>query len=75
MNFGDCPYDGCSGTIWLSVPEKTPCFAEIECEKCKRPIWYKLSRLDPMAFTKEDFEKEFIVDRDARTIVKRETAP
>lgn len=71
VNFGDCPYDDCSGTIWLSVPERTPTYVEIDCEKCHRPIWYKLSRVEPIAWTKEDFEREFVVDRDARTIVKR----
>lgn len=71
MNFGDCPYDGCSGFFSFAVPDKTPCYIEIACKTCLRPVWYRLSRIDPMAWTKEDFEKEFIVDREAKTIAER----
>jgi len=71
MNIGGCPYDGCSGIFTIAVPDLTPCYIEIDCETCKRPVWYRLSRVDPMAWTKDDFEKEFIVDWEAHRVAER----
>jgi transcription elongation factor Elf1 len=61
MNFGDCPY--CNKfTGFFKVPDKTPCYAKVKCESCGKEIWYRFSRIDPMSWTIEDFEKEFDID-------------
>lgn len=71
MNIGDCPYDDCRAPMMLGVPDVTPTYALVECEECKRPVWYKFSRLDPGAWTKESFERIYEVDQEARTIKLR----
>jgi hypothetical protein len=71
MNFGDCPYDECSGTFFEPVPEKTPVWAKLACETCSRPVWYKFSRFDPEAWTVEDFDANFIVDEQTKSIRER----
>lgn len=61
MNFGDCPY--CNDfTGFHKVPDKTPCYAKVNCESCGKEFWYRLSRVDPKAWTIEDFENEFDID-------------
>lgn len=72
MNIGECPYTGCDGLLTFEVPERTPAYVEAECETCKRPIWYRLSRIDPMAWTRADFEAAFVIDIEARTITPRQ---
>src|SRR5436309_110390 len=73
MNHGDCPYDDCKGTLCLAVPERTPAYVLTECRTCKRKVWYRLSRLDPEAWTQEAFEAEHEIDLVARTIKKRQS--
>ena len=74
MNFGDCPY--CDGFIgFFEVPERTPAYAIVKCEWCGKDIWYKFSRIDPRAWTIEDFEKEFIIDTESKKIVERNPKP
>ena len=61
MNFGDCPY--CNDLIgFFEVPERTPAYSIVKCESCGKDIWYRFSRIDPQAWTIEDFEKEFIIE-------------
>lgn len=71
MNIGNCPYNDCDSALMLEVPERTPAYERLECDGCKREIWYRLSRIDPMAWTKEQFEKEHVIDREKKTIVPR----
>jgi len=69
MTLGDCPY--CDDFLGLlSIPDegKLPIYSQINCPSCERLIWYKFSRIDPMAWTIEDFEKEFKIDYDNRKI-------
>lgn len=54
------------------VPERTPAYTLIECEACGGAVWYRLSRVDPMAWTKADFEAEHVIDFEAGTVVRRE---
>lgn len=62
MNFGNCPYEDCDGTLWLELPDRPlPCMCKHVCETCGRDVWYKLSRVDPEAFTVEEFDKTFVV--------------
>lgn len=74
MNFGECPYEDCNDLLMLKVPERTPAFALVECEGCKRSVWYRFSRIDPEAWTVLDFEKEHEIDEATRTIKKRNAA-
>lgn len=71
MNFGECPYPDCEEILMVEVPERTPAYNFFDCEKCKRKIWYRFSRLDPMAYTVEDFEKQFEIDPINHTIVDK----
>ncbi len=71
MNFGDCPYDGCKGMLMLEVPERTPAYAIVQCPECARDVWYRFSRVDPEAWTPEQFEAEHIIDEATRTIRPR----
>ena len=74
MNFGDCPYcDDFTG--FFKVPEKTPCYAKVKCESCGKEIWYRFSRIDPEAWTIEDFEKEFKIDEETRQVIELNPAP
>jgi len=73
MNHGDCPYDDCKGTLCMAVPERTPAYVLTECDTCKRKVWYRLSCLDPEAWTQADFEAEHEIDNEAHTIKKRES--
>lgn len=71
MIFGDCPYcdkdhGGCG------MPDVTPSFVPFNCESCGKKIWMLCSRVSSEAYTAEDFEKEYIVDEEKRTITKRE---
>lgn len=73
MNIGGCPYPGCSGTLMLETPDRTPAYALIECDECGGEIWYRFSRLDPEAWTKADFDAEHVIDYEAGTVVKKDS--
>lgn len=74
MNLGDCPY--CDDFIgFLKVPDKCPAYAIVQCESCGKDIWYRFSRINPMAWTIEDFEKEFIIEKENRRITERNPQP
>jgi len=73
MNFGACPY--CDGFMGMFVtPDNTPVYTIVQCESCGRDVWYKLSRIDPMAWTVEGFLEEFDVDEDSMTIRPKEVS-
>jgi hypothetical protein len=71
MNFGDCPYTGCDGVFMLIVPERTPAYARVTCDACARPVWYRFSRVDPMAWTEEDFLTAHTIDTEKKTITEK----
>lgn len=71
MNIGECPYDDCTQTLTLEVPERTPVYERLQCPGCNREIWYRLSRVNPEAWTAEKFESEFVVDPVKRSISRR----
>lgn len=68
VNFGDCPYENCDGVFFFEVPDKTPAFSKVLCDKCGRNVWYKFSRIDPKAWTEANFEKNFKIDYENKTI-------
>lgn len=72
MNFGDCPYDDCNGFLGMfEVPERTPAYAPTECPECGRTVWYKFSRLDPMAYTEESFLADHDIDWENHIITEK----
>ena len=70
MNFGHCPY--CDQFMGMfPVPDVTPVYAIVQCERCGKDTWYRFSRLDPQCWTIEDFEEAFTIDEEARTITPK----
>lgn len=74
MNFGDCPYEGCRGLLSMALPDCTPAYERILCPTCERPVWYRLSRIDPMAWTEADFLAEHELDETTRQVRGRASA-
>lgn len=72
MNFGDCPYGDCDGLISIGVPERTPVFCKETCETCGREFWWMVSRIQPKAYTLEEFAERFVVDEETKSIKSRE---
>jgi len=68
MNIGDCPYDDCTAILMVEVPERTPAYAIVQCDECHRDVWYRLSRIDPQAWTPEDFLAQHDIDHETKTI-------
>lgn len=71
MNIGECPHADCKCVLALEVPARTPAYAIVQCDHCGRDVWYRFSRVDPEAWTPEQFEAEHIIDDAAKTITKR----
>jgi hypothetical protein len=71
MNMGECPYPGCFGILAFEVPKDTPSYSIVQCDDCERDVWYRFSRLDPQAWTREQFEAEHVIDEQTKTISKR----
>ena len=71
MNLGNCPYDDCDGFMMLEVPERTPCYAEVDCDDCGRVVWYRFSRIDPEAWTEAGFLATHGIDRETGRVVRR----
>jgi hypothetical protein len=63
MIIGECPYDDCDDVHFISIAEKCPAVSDHVCDKCKRIYYIYHSRVDPGAFTEEDFKKHFIIDK------------
>lgn len=71
MNHGPCPYEDCDHELCLSVPPKTPAFVKMSCPGCKRELWYKLSRVEPEAFTLAEFAERYEVDESTKIVSRR----
>jgi len=71
MNFGERPYDDCDAFISVGVPDKTPAFTRFVCNECDRVVWYKLSRIDPVAYTESQFLRDFDVDEETMKIIDK----
>lgn len=71
MNIGSCPYTDCEGTLALELPQRTPAYAMLQCDHCQRDIWYRFSRVDPEAWTREQFEAHHVIDEATKTITPR----
>lgn len=71
MIIGDCPYEGCSGAHMIPCAPKCPAFSRQVCEECGRPFWLLHSRVDPKAFTEEEFAARYEVDEATKVITER----
>ncbi|HLY90847.1 MAG TPA: hypothetical protein VKQ27_17830 [Acetobacteraceae bacterium] len=69
MIFGEYPC--CNGHLCLSMPEKTPAYFPENCPHCGAKVWHRLSRVESMSWTEEDFLNEHDVDTAARTITAK----
>lgn len=65
-------YPCCSAGLAMETPDKTPAWREEDCPHCGAPVWHRLSRVDPMSWTKADFEAEFNIDREQRIITRKD---
>ena len=75
MNLGSCPYEGCTGVFLTELPDRPlPAFVRDVCEECHRVVWRKFSRVDPQAWTEEDFFAKFTIDEAAKLIVPKEVS-
>jgi hypothetical protein len=70
---GDCPYDGCSGSVWIVEPEPFDrvFYHRTECEECGGATWTRLSRVESWSITEAEFLERFKVDEEAKTIEER----
>jgi len=73
MIIGECPYNDCSGDLWLPTADKCPVFQKHVCEKCKRIIWTYHSRADPHSYTEKGFMEEYKIDEKTKSVEPRPT--
>lgn len=71
MQIGECPYDDCEHVQWRVYEGDTPRVAKDSCESCGRIVWIWFSRIDPDAYTDEEFNERFEIDEEARHIKPR----
>jgi hypothetical protein len=72
MIIGDCPYENCDNTHMIPIADNCPKFAMYTCEACGRAYWLLHSRIDPQAFTHEEFHSKYEVDETSRQIKLKE---
>jgi hypothetical protein len=70
MIFGECPYEKCNHPFTTPMG-KSPMWEKHVCEKCKNVIWTLHSRMRPLSYTERDFNKEYIIDEETKTIDRR----
>lgn len=68
MIFGECPYNDCDEPICIACADRCPAYQRIVCKKCGRVFWEKHSRINPEAFTEEDFNKKYKIDEETREV-------
>lgn len=59
MIFGKCPY--CDGNISNPIGDP-PCWSFPSCEHCGKTYALFHSRIHPVAMTKEDFDKDYVIE-------------
>lgn len=75
MQIGDCPHDDCNGITTREMPERTPVFELVQCPSCRRDVWLRLSRVDPHAWTFDQFLTEHHIDHETKTIIRCDGRP
>lgn len=70
MIMGACPY--CDQHMMNPIAGlPLPRFQKIKTECCGKTIWLLHSRVDPKAYTDEDFREEYEVNEETKSITKR----
>ena len=70
MIFGSYPC--CEGNLCFDVPDTSPAYIPEDCPHCGKPVWHKLSRVDPTSWVESDFLLEFDVDYEKFTVTAKE---
>lgn len=71
MIFGDCPY--CDKPITNAMPDISPVVFENDCEHCGKTYWIYASRIEEcMAYTQEDFKREFELDNENKSFRRKD---
>ncbi len=68
MIIGDCPY--CNEIVTNAMPDSSPAFCKPTCDSCGKNYWLLCSRIESQAYTIENFEKEYNVDEETKSIKK-----
>ena len=68
MIFGECPYNDCNQSMMNHITNSLPTFQKLTCEKCGRVIWLYHSRIEPIAYTEEDFLEKYDLDEETKSI-------
>lgn len=72
MQIGDCPHDDCNGITTREMPARTPVYELVQCPSCGRDVWLRLSRVNPNAWTVDQFLTEHHLDHETKTIIRRD---
>jgi hypothetical protein len=74
---GKCGYDDCTHFAIRAIPEghRLPLWSKEICDGCKRVVWVKYSRVDPIVYSEDDFNKEFEIDEATKQIKPRAELP
>ena len=69
MIFGECPY--CNEPMFNSLWNgQLPAFQRLIVSCCNKPVWLKHSRIDPVAYSEENFLKEYKVNKETHEVEK-----
>ncbi len=72
MIFGSYPC--CNAPLALTLPDKKlPVIGWENCPECKVKVWHQYSRIDPMSWTDDEFQKLYIVNEEDYSIKKKVT--
>lgn len=68
---GGCPY--CNGSMaWVEPPPQAPSWMKEVCDDCGKTVWRWLTRVNPQAWTEEDFLEIYTVDEANKRITVQE---
>ena len=69
---GGCPY--CDKPMFNPIAGlPLPKFQKITTECCSKTVWLYHSRIDPKAYTDEDFKKEYTIDEKTKEVTKKQS--
>jgi len=76
MILGTCPYPNCDQFMANPIADlPLPQYERLRCEHCGRVVWLKHSRIDPEAWTDEDFREAHDVDDETKAVTPKEPSP
>lgn len=69
MQIGECPHDGCDDVQMRRLPDRPlPALSKETCPGCGGDIWLYYSRVDPSAFTPEQFAEHFEINEATKSV-------